>query len=210
MQGAGGTPSGEQGQQQQSSGEQGQQGQQDGGQQQQQQPPTPEQWYSTLSADQKAQVDAWHNDQSSGLKSALQTERERNRTARQQIETEIRASAKSAAESKNVELEKRLTEQADALVTAQKEANFYEGAFASGVRRNMLRPAWQMVQADDLWKKNGEPDWDELKSKYPEFFDAPGEQQQQRVPGNAGNGAGARPSGPTSMNDLIRAAARGG
>lgn len=128
----------------------------------------------------------------SGLKSALESERAASKAAQAQL----RELAKKAE--KGSELEAALTKQADQLSALEKQAAFQDKAHAAGVRN--LKLAFMAASQAGLVGDKGDCDFSKLKTEYPELFLAP------PPPANGGNGTG--PQQPTfSMDNLIRKAA---
>lgn len=125
-----------------------------------------------------------------GLKSALDSERAANKTA----QTQLRDLAKKA--DKGSELEAALTKQADQLKTLETQSGFYDKAHAAGVRN--LKLAYLAANQSGLVSERGECDFAKLRIEYPELFLSPPAQ------GNAGAGTGNVPSAGNTMNDLIR------
>jgi hypothetical protein len=126
-----------------------------------------------------------------GLKSALDSERK----ARGDAEKQIRELAKKAE--KGSESEASLTKMADQLKALETQTGFFDKAHAAGVRN--LRLAYLAASQAGLVSDRGECDFSKLRTEYPELFvSAP--------PANAGSGTQAPPT-KTSMNDQIRRAA---
>jgi hypothetical protein len=129
----------------------------------------------------------------SGLKSALDSERAANKAAQAQL----RELAKKA--DKGSELEAALNKQVEQLSALERQAAFQDKAHAAGVRN--LRLAFLAAQQAGLVSEKGECDFAKLRSEYPELFTAP------PPPANAGSGTGASAAGKLDMNQAIRRAA---
>lgn len=126
-----------------------------------------------------------------GLKSALDSERK----ARGDAEKQIRDLAKRAE--KGSELESAINKQADQLKALETQTGFFDKAHAAGVRN--LKLAYLAASQAGLVSDRGECDFSKLRTEYPELFvTAP--------PANAGSGTQA-PRVTNSMNDQIRRAA---
>lgn len=126
-----------------------------------------------------------------GLKSALENERNERKTLTKQI-AELRGKAE-----KGSELEQQLnalTAQLDAQAT---KANFYESAPADVAN---MRLAWMAAQ-DGYINAKGQVDWSGLKTAFPELF-----RKIATPPANAGNGRGQQGNSQANMNDFIRRA----
>lgn len=161
-------------------------GQQQGQQTGQQPAATYDTWLASQSADVKSLVDGHIG----GLKTALQSERERNKT----LEKDLRDAASKAE--KGSESEKRLTELANEAQEAGRKTAFYENAVAAGVTN--LKLAYMAAKNDDLFRRDGSADFDAIKKGYPELFGA-------RVSSNnGGSGTGGTAPTSTSMDDIIR------
>lgn len=130
----------------------------------------------------------------SGLKSALDAERE----SRKKLEKELRATAAKLGEGDATR--QQLEKTANDLAALSVRADFYEKAHAAGVTNLPL--AYIAAQQSGLIDKDGKADLDGLKTSYPELFG-----QRQPPAGNAGSGRAGGQQQPVSMNDLIRRAA---
>ena len=115
-----------------------------------------------------------------GLKNALMQERENRR----ELEKQLRQLAKDAEAGSAAQ--KSIAEMADKVSRADRKALFFEEGHGQGVGN--LKVAFVLAESEGLFGKNGEVDWAELKKMVPELF---GQQQTQRVAGNAGSGTGA-------------------
>lgn len=182
--GTGGTPNQQQGNQQQANTNQ----QSANNQSQQQQPLTFDSWFESQSEEIKGLIDS----NVSGLKSALDSERNERKLLAKQI-----ADLKGKAE-KGSDLEKQL-ETLNAQLEAQStKAAFYESAPADVAN---MKLAWMAAQ-DGHTDKKGNVDWNSLRSAYPELF-----RKTVTPPANAGNGRGQEGGNQQSMNSFIRKAA---
>ena len=131
-----------------------------------------------------------------GLKSALDSERE----SRKGLERQLREAAAKAE--KGSEAQAQLTKLADDLGTATKRADFYEVASAAGCSN--LKLAWLAVQQDaDLMDSRGTVRVEALKAAYPELFKT----GTPAPKGHAGSGAGQGGAPQKDMNAFIRSAA---
>lgn len=97
-----------------------------------------------------------------GLRSALQNERQTAKEREKQIRT-----LSSQAE-KGSQLETDLNKIADDLAKADQRAEFYEDAHTAGITN--LRLAWMVAQQDGLFDRKGNADFTALKRDYPELF----------------------------------------
>jgi hypothetical protein len=145
-------------------------------------------WLAAQPDEVKTKVTSLHEAHTTGLKSALASERD----ARSAAEKQLRDLAKKAE--KGSELEAALTKQADDLSALQKQAAFQDKAHAAGVKN--LKLAFLAANQAGLVSDKGDCDFGKLKTEYPELF-------TPVAPGNAGNGT-ASGKQVFSMNDEIR------
>lgn len=128
----------------------------------------------------------------SGLKSALNSERE----TRKELEKQIRQLAGSAQ--KEGELKGQLEQMSAQFELLERKASFIEDAHREGVTNS--KALFILATAGNHFDKKGNADFAALKAEFPEFF-------KKLVPqGNAGEGAGTQAPAQT-MNDIIRRAA---
>lgn len=167
-------------------------------------PPTFEAWFETLGDDHKDLI-ATHT---SGLKKALQAERERASAFEKQLKglsKHVEAGSEAAKS-----LEKL---QAD-LAAANRRASFYQGAGPAEVATDALELAYMAAESGGFIGAENEIDWKALRTAHPRLFvtaETPKPPSAARV--NAGAGAGQRTepvkSGNERVNDALRAALRG-
>lgn len=182
--GQGGTPNQQQGNNQQ----QANTNQQSAGNQSQQQPPTFDSWFESQPEEIKGLIDS----NVSGLKSALDSERNERKSLAKQL-SELKGKAE-----KGSELEQQLTTLSAQLESQAAKAAFYESAPADVAN---MKLAWMAAQ-DGHTDKRGNVDWNSLRSAYPELF-----RKTVTPPANAGNGRGQEGGNQPNMNAFIRAAA---
>ena len=131
----------------------------------------------------------------SGLKTALDTERDARKTA----ETDLRAVAKKLE--KGSEAQKEVLKLADTVAEGTKKSDFYEDAHKAGVSN--LKLAFLVATDEGLFDKRGNANFDKLKENFPELFG-----KKKVVDSSAGDGTGTLPSGQKKdMDAFIRAAA---
>lgn len=130
----------------------------------------------------------------SGLRSALNSERD----ARKGLEKQLKEIALKAE--KGSELEKQLNELAAQQASLEQRADFFEQGHSAGVTN--LKLAYLVASSEGYIDTKGRVNWDGMKKNYPELFG-----QTTRPSGNAGSGTNQQPTGAKSMNDYIRAAA---
>jgi hypothetical protein len=129
-----------------------------------------------------------------GLKSALESERQqRKEFAKQLRDATAKAEQGSAAQQALQEITGRAEQ-------AERRAAFFEEANRADVGCTNARAAYLVASAENLFTKAGEPDWKRIKDAAPELF-------QRKLPSaNAGNGTQIPPKGG-GMNDFIRRSA---
>lgn len=147
-------------------------------------------WYGALDDKAKGLFD----NHVTGLKAALNTERDNRAALSKQIK-DLAAKAE-----KGSELEKQLSEASQKLEQAERRAEFMADALRPEIGCSNAKAAYALAVADDLFDRHGRPDWNTLKSLAPELFRKPGL-------GSADGGAGAQQAPKMDMNALIRRAA---
>lgn len=168
-----------------------QQQQQDAGQQQD----TPQSFDEWLKGQPEA-ITKLYEGHTDGLRSALQKERDNNKTLTKQLK-DLGGKLEEGSEAR-----KALDGITEKLEAEQGRADFYEEAVKQGVVD--LKLAWLAIQADaDELVRRGRVDFVALKEQHPNLF----AQQQPASRGNAGAGAGQEPGGTKDMNNYIRQAA---
>lgn len=117
-----------------------------------------ETWHGSLPDDHKGLVDS----HVSGLKSALERQKESNQELRKQLQ-EALASKEANDTQKIADIQGRLEE-------SDRKGKFYESAIEAGVKN--VRLAYIAAKEDGLILKDGRVDADKLRASYPEFFAA--------------------------------------
>lgn len=161
--------------------------------QSQQQGGTPATWEDALKG-LPENVKALYEDHVTGLKNTVKATRDE----RKALEDQIKELSKKAE--KGSELEKSLNEFSSKLAIAEQRAAFFEDAAKPEIGCRNARLAWTLAQAENLFTRNGAPDWAQIKAAAPELFGT------QAVQGNAGSGT-QKPPENVNMNDVIRRAA---
>jgi hypothetical protein len=147
--------------------------------------------------EQPEPVKALLDGHTSGLKSALDSER----TAKKDLEKKLRDAAKHATDGS--ELQKELQKVANDLAEAQARADFFEAAAAAEVTNPRL--AYIAARDAGLMDDKRGADFGKLKQQFPELFKKP-----VTPAGNAGSGTGGSapaPTGNAAANFAIRRAA---
>jgi hypothetical protein len=156
--------------------------------------------YETWLDTQPAHIQQGVEAHTSGLKSALDSER----SARKDLTKQLRELTSKA--DKGSDAEKQLTEMTSRLEVAEQRAHFFEEAGRPEIGCSNPRVAFQVAAAEGLFTKRGDPDWPAIKAAAPELFNRD-PSRTRTPPGNAGAGAGQPPPTAQSMNDWIRRAA---
>lgn len=145
--------------------------------------------------DQPDAIKSLYGTHTSGLRSALQKERDDNKALTKQLK-ELGGKLEEGSEAR-----KAIDDITQKLEVESSRADFYEEAAGKGVAD--LKLAWLAIQAEEDLSHRGKVDFDALKERHPQLFT-----QQPPIPrGNAGSGAGQHPGGGSDMNTLIRKAA---
>lgn len=151
--------------------------------------------FEAFLAGQPAEVKALYDQHVAGLQNTVKA----TRGERDALQRELRELSQKAE--KGSEAEKRLGEIADRLQAAERRAAFAEQAVRPDVGCSNPKAAFALAASDDLWTKDGQPDWAAIKAAAPELF------TRARL-ADAGAGAGTnQKSAAASMNDVIRRAA---
>ncbi len=102
------------------------------------------------------------------------------------------------------ETQKELERMTAELEAANRRNDFFEGAAANGCVN--FKAAYALASAENLFKKNGAPDWEAIKQEAPQLFE-----QKRTQPAFSGNGSkGAEGNtGSSEIDDFIRRQFRG-
>lgn len=145
---------------------------------------------------QAPEIQALAEGHTTGLKSALSSEREQRKTLAKELRDAI------AKVEKGSELERSLTEITGRAEAAERRAAFFETAAQPGIGCTNPRAAFLVAQAENLFKRDGSPDWAALQQVAPELFRKASSSQA-----HAGAGTATPPPAKSSMNDFIRRSA---
>lgn len=135
----------------------------------------------------------------SGLKGALVGEREQRKALAKELKDALTKAEKGS------ELERALSEMSGRAETAERRAVFFEMAAQPGVNCTNAKAAFLLAQAENLFKRDGTPDWAALQQVAPELFRKAGTVNAGTA--NAGAGTSAPPPAQVGMNEFIRRAA---
>jgi hypothetical protein len=154
---------------------------------------TPESWEKYLEG-QPEPIKALYAAHTTGLQNAVRATRgERDELARQLKELLPKAE-------KGSELEKSLSEFSNKLEAAERRAAFVEEAVKPEIGCRNPKAAFLLAQADNLFDRKGQPDWNAIKAAAPELFG--------KLSANGNAGAGTQdPPAKTGMNEFIRRSA---
>jgi len=151
--------------------------------------------FEAFLTEQPEAIKALYETTVSGLKSALESERE----SRKKLSEQVKSLAPQVE--KGSELEKRLAETARMLQEAEqreaessRHAKFIDQAIRPGVNCTNPKAAYALATAEGLFSEQGEPDWEKLRTLAPELF---------RVAGITAAGATGKVTGD-DINALIR------
>lgn len=147
------------------------------------QPKSFEEWLSS----QDDEVRELYEQHTSGLKSALEKEKEARKSLSQQLKELVPKAEKGS------ELEQKLTETVSRLESAERRALFAEQA--NQVECVNPKAAYALAVSEDLFDENGQPEWKKIKEIAPELF--------RRT---AKTDAGVNESAPVDINAAIRKA----
>lgn len=149
-----------------------------------------EQWLE-IHADETAR--SLYDQQIEGLRNTVQATRQE----RDSLKAEIRDLMKTAE--KGSEAEKSLQDALDRLDKAEQKNTFLEQA--PQAKCNNATAAYKIAVVDNLFKRDGSPDWDAIKREAPELFGA------LKTNIGAGNGTDTPPEPTADMNAFIRRSA---
>ncbi|PKO03050.1 MAG: hypothetical protein CVU43_04525 [Chloroflexi bacterium HGW-Chloroflexi-5] len=173
------------GQQQNNQQSNGQQGNQQQGNQQQQ----AKSWDDVLK-EMPEETKALYEQHTTGLKNTVQATRDERDGLKKQLEKLLPDVEKGS------KAEAALTEALGKLEMADKRANFAEQAIKPEIGCRNVKAAFALATASDLFKKNGDPDWESIKKEAPELFGA-------IIPdGDAGSGAGGETKTPKTNEEF--------
>lgn len=133
-----------------------------------------------------------YNTHVSGLQNTVKATRDERKALEQQVK-ELSQKAE-----KGSELEKTLTEFGSKLEAAERRAAFAEEAVKPEIGCRNIKAAYALALADNLFTRNGAPDWAAIKAAAPELFGPPS------IKGDAGAGTGGQPPTANDMNAFIR------
>jgi hypothetical protein len=141
---------------------------------------------------QDAAIKAAYEEHTTGLRNAVQATRQERDALGDQVKDLLKTAAKGS------EMEKSLQEFQGKLAAAERRAAFLESATQPGI--DCKKAALAIAMADDLFTRQGVPDWAAIKAEAPELFG------RTIAPGNAGSGTGEPPPAQGGMNAFIRKA----
>lgn len=142
---------------------------------------------------QPKEVKDLYESHTTGLKNSLTKAREERDNS-----TRLLRELQQKAE-KGSDLEKQLSDAVEKAEAAERRALFAEGAITPEIRCVNVKAAYALAITDDLFKKDGSPDWESIKKAAPELFKKPGNST-----GGAGDGTGEDGGPKMSMNDILR------
>lgn len=136
-----------------------------------------------------------YTEHTSGLKSALEKEREERKELSKQLQgLQSKAEKGSELETKLQKTIEELEQKEQQYQQTQKRIRFVEQAGTSDVGCINAKAAWAIAVTDDLFDRNDDPDWEAIKKSAPELF--------RKTSTDAGKGANS-PTG-SDINAEIR------
>jgi hypothetical protein len=158
------------------------------------QPPadaTPATWDAFLEK-QPAEVKALYSSHSEALLNTVKAVRDERDTFKKQLK-ELAKNAEAGSEA-----QKQLETMSAQLEITERRASFLEEAVKPENECRNPGAAWVIAKAQDLFTKNGQPDWKAIKSAAPELFG------KAVANANAGTGTQTPPAKKNDMNEFIR------
>lgn len=149
--------------------------------------------FETWIGQQDEQVKSLVDGHVKGLRTALDSlkqQREELRSALADAAKNVEGQSKAAIEKMTAQVEQ-----------AERRAGFAEEAVKPEIGCTNPRAAYLVAEAQQLFDRRGNPDWEAIKAAVPELF------RKTVPPGNAGEGTRNPPPGKLGMNDWIRQAA---
>lgn len=152
--------------------------------------------------DQPVEFEKWLGEQPDNIKNAYETHVTglkntvaATRNERDDFKKQLAGLAKQVE--KGSEAERQLQEMSGKIELAERKANFMEDALRPEIGCKNPRTAYALAVSEDMFSKNGSPDWASIKLAAPELFIAGG------AKGKAGAGTGEPPK-TQDMNAYIR------
>jgi len=145
--------------------------------------------YDTFVSGQSEEVKTLLEENVTGLKSALESERD----ARGDLEKKVREVAKEA----EGEAKEKLEALANELKAADQKADFFVAAQAVGVSN--LKLAYIVAIDEELFDRRGNVNFEKMKADYPELFG-----EKPKTPKGYGGSGQTPPDAGTDMNKRIR------
>lgn len=127
---------------------------------------------------------------------ALESTVKATRSERDELKGELQKMMKKLGD-KDVEAQSHIQEMIGKMEIAERKANFMEDALRPEIGCRNPRTAYALAVAEDLFTKNGSPDWASIKTAAPELFGI------GKAQGKAGAGTGEEPKNQ-DMNTIIR------
>lgn len=152
---------------------------------------TPASWDAFLEK-QPAEIKALYASHSEGLLNSVKATRDERDTLKKQIKDLAKAQAEGSEAKAQLEA---ITAQ---LEVTERRASFLEEAVKPEIECRNPGAAWVIAKAQDLFTKNGQPDWKSIKTAAPELFG------KAIANANAGSGTENLPAPKNDMNSFIR------
>ena len=148
---------------------------------------------------QSDEVKSRFNEGTQGLRTALKSERDNAKTLSGQLkDLQGKVTEGSEAAKQIAELQKQLSEKDQKLAESERREAFTTSAKSAGCTN--AKAAYAIAVSGDMFKKNGDPDWNAIKQEAPELFG------KKNPNGNAGSGTNDDPDAGKGnyMDNLIR------
>jgi hypothetical protein len=157
-------------------------------------PPAAAQTWEKFLEGQPDEIKTLYGEHTKGLQNTVQATRDERDALAKQIRDDLLPKA-----TKGSELEVSLNDTLKKLEASDKRANFAEQAIKPEIGCRNPKVAFALATASDLFKRNGDPDWEAIKKEAPELFGP-------LIPNaNAGNGT-EDTTPPVDMNEFLRQA----
>ena len=157
---------------------------------------TPATWDAFLEG-QPQEVKALYTSHSESLLNTVKAVRDERDTFKKQLK-DLAKNAEAGSEA-----QKQLEAMSVQLEITERRASFLEDAVKPEIECRNPGAAWTIAKAQDLFAKNGQPDWKAIKAAAPELFG------KIVANANAGAGTGNPPAAKSDMNTFIRSRGRG-
>lgn len=147
--------------------------------------------FETWIGEQDETVKHLYEEHITGLRNTVKATRDERDSFKKQVEGALKEAEKGS------QLEKSLSDTLSKLEVAERRATFFEDAIRPEIGCRNPKVAYALAVAEDLFGRNGAPDWNTIKATAPELFGT------TTTRANAGNGT-EQPLKAQDMNLIIR------